>query len=168
MEPKAFTVKYPGISNKLIYEVKVAAAVQSSAGGPPIGTRKYDALWDTGATNSMISQNVIDNCFLKPISIAKIKTAGGELKRPVFLVSLWFTHMVCFPSQVVPLLDPPMGLDVVIGMDVMNQGDLAVTNKNGATVFSFRQPSQTLIDFVKKIKQSKYSNVNSTTKCNNR
>ena len=42
-----------------------------------------------------------------------------------------------------------LGYDMLIGMDVMNLGDFAVTNKDGRTVFSFRIPSCRCIDFVK-------------------
>ena len=37
--------------------------------------------------------------------------------------------------------------DVVIGMDVICKGDLAVTNYNNQTTFSFRIPSNEEIDF---------------------
>ena len=37
--------------------------------------------------------------------------------------------------------------DVVIGMDVICNGDFAVTNKDGNTTFSFRIPSEETIDF---------------------
>ena len=40
--------------------------------------------------------------------------------------------------------------DVVIGMDVICKGDLAVTNKDGRTTFSFRIPSEVEIDFSEK------------------
>lgn len=38
--------------------------------------------------------------------------------------------------------------DVLIGMDIISQGDFAVTNLGGLTKFSFRVPSATHIDFV--------------------
>jgi len=41
--------------------------------------------------------------------------------------------------------------DVLIGMDIINRGDFAVTNKNGKTVFSYRFPSTEQIDFVKQL-----------------
>jgi hypothetical protein len=37
--------------------------------------------------------------------------------------------------------------DVVIGMDVICNGDLAITNLDDKTTFSFRIPSETEIDF---------------------
>lgn len=40
--------------------------------------------------------------------------------------------------------------DVVIGMDVICKGDLAVTNKDGRTTFSLRIPSEVEIDFSEK------------------
>ncbi len=38
--------------------------------------------------------------------------------------------------------------DALIGMNIINQGDFAVTNLNGRTKFSFRYPSINDIDFV--------------------
>ena len=43
---------------------------------------------------------------------------------------------------------PPRS-DVLIGMDLISQGDFSVTNKGGSTVFSFRVPSQVHTDYVK-------------------
>jgi len=40
-----------------------------------------------------------------------------------------------------------LGSDVLIGMDVITQGDFAITNKDGMTTFSFRTPSLITIDF---------------------
>ena len=45
----------------------------------------------------------------------------------------------------------PDGVDMLIGMDIINLGDFAITHKNGGTVFSFQIPSTRHYDFVKKI-----------------
>lgn len=37
--------------------------------------------------------------------------------------------------------------DIIIGMDTITRGDLAITNKDGETWFSFRIPSQEHIEF---------------------
>jgi SEC-C motif len=42
------------------------------------------------------------------------------------------------------------GFDVLIGMDIISQGDFAVTNFGGNTRFSFRVPSLEELDFNKK------------------
>ena len=39
------------------------------------------------------------------------------------------------------------GNDIIIGMDTITRGDLAITNQNGETWFSFRIPSQEHIEF---------------------
>ena len=39
---------------------------------------------------------------------------------------------------------------MLIGMDVINAGDFAITNKDGKTVFSFRIPSMERIDFTQR------------------
>ena len=43
---------------------------------------------------------------------------------------------------------------VLIGMDIINSGDFAVTNRGGNTKFSFRMPSQADTDFVAEDKQA--------------
>ena len=37
---------------------------------------------------------------------------------------------------------------MLIGMDIINQGDCVVSNYQGKTVFSFRMPSESVMDFV--------------------
>jgi len=39
------------------------------------------------------------------------------------------------------------GFDILIGMDIINKGDFAISNRNGKTMFSFRYPSMTDFDF---------------------
>ncbi len=41
------------------------------------------------------------------------------------------------------------GCDVLIGMDIINLGDFALTNLDDVTVLSFQMPSANHIDFVK-------------------
>lgn len=45
------------------------------------------------------------------------------------------------------------GLDLLIGMDVISQGDMSITNFNGNTVMSFRVPSKVEVDFVSQLKR---------------
>ena len=41
------------------------------------------------------------------------------------------------------------GGDVLVGMDIINSGDFAITHTNNETKFTFQIPSQADIDFVK-------------------
>ena len=60
------------------------------------------------------------------------------------------------------------GGDILIGMDIINRGDFAVTNHNGTTRFSYRVPSQGYIDFVEEIKQAKGVEVQAATRAERR
>ena len=50
---------------------------------------KFNALWDTGASATVITQKVVDALGLKPISMTNVVTAAGpgvaEVLRPVKL-----------------------------------------------------------------------------------
>ena len=51
--------------------------------------------------------------------------------------------MGSFVLPFIKVLGLPMdeSKDIIIGMDVISKGDLAVTNYEGKTVLSFREPS---------------------------
>ena len=66
---------------------------------------------------------------------------------PVYLVNIELPNFG-FLHISVTLGKLPKGSDVLIGMDIITQGDLAITNHNGFTVFTFRCPSDGKIDFV--------------------
>lgn len=140
---------YPGIALVLRSEALISQAFHPSYTVTPPTPRKYSAIWDTGATGSVISKKVIDECGLKPIGMAKVKTAKGEMKTPVYLVNIFLPNKVCIYQNRVTKGKIAGATDVLIGMDVIAQGDFAVTHKDGKTAFSFRMPSIERIDFVK-------------------
>ena len=132
----AFTSSYTGLSRVLANDVRVGEAFdrkQPPKQLPP----QFKAIWDTGATNSAITQKVIDQCGLKPTGMAVVHTAQATSTTETFLVCILLPNKVVFPSVKVSravLRD----FDVLIGMDIINRGDFAVSNKDGKTVFSFR------------------------------
>ena len=111
--------------------------------------RTFQALWDTGATRSAITQNVVGACGLSPTSFTDVQHAGGITRDvPVYLVNISLISGVRFTGVEVAEGKLPKGMDVVIGMDIITRGDFAVTNQDGKTMFSFRIPSKEPIDFV--------------------
>jgi predicted aspartyl protease len=156
---QAFTVKYNQRVNVLSSKVHIAEAINPSAFPKPpnpkdIAAKEFTAIWDTGATNSVITQKVIDECGLKPIGMAKVYHANGESLTTVYFASVFLPNKV-----VVPQLRISKGIivgdaEVLIGMDIINQGDFAVTNKDGKTTFSFRTPSVERLDFVEEAKKA--------------
>jgi len=65
------------------------------------------------------------------------------------MVSIFLPNHVVVPEVTVSECNL-LGSDVLIGMDIIGNGDFAVTNLDGKTVFSFRLPSRERIDFVKR------------------
>ena len=149
MTPRSFTtVSNAGILRVLKNECTVSEAWNPGGPEPAPSMLGFTALWDTGATQSVISQNVVDSCGLVPTGITDVHHAQGIVKDvPVFLVNIGLPNRVAFVGVRVTKGVFP-GADVLIGMNIISRGDFAVTNRDGRTKFSFRIPSQADIDFV--------------------
>jgi len=152
---RAFTSRYEHIASVLKNEVFISAPFESSEDlkkiSPP-PENKFFAIWDTGATGCVISKKAVYKCGLKPTGVKRVYTAGDKdgdgQDTLTYLVSIFLPNLVVFPSIEVTE-GTIIGADVLVGMEVINKGDFAVTNKSGKTVFTFRIPSIDCIDFVK-------------------
>jgi len=86
-------------------------------------------------------------CGLVPTGVVEVHTVGGKQTVNKYLVNVTLPNHLCCVG--VPVAEGKVfGADVLIGMDIITQGDFAVTNKGGKTMFSFRYPSKEHIDFV--------------------
>lgn len=108
---------------------------------------KFDAIWDTGATNSVISQKVVDALGLVPVSMVEVRGVNSTDRSPVYLVNIILPSKVICPAVAVTRGGIP-GADALIGMDVITWGDFHISNVGGKTVMSFRVPSRDLINYV--------------------
>lgn len=141
----AFTFRYPGVALKLITHANVIS-----------GADVYNvqqALWDTGASITCISESVAKQLSLVPSGKQTIHTPGGQKIVNTYLVDISLPNGVTISG--VPVCDSEIGaqgLDVLIGMDLISRGDFAVTQQNNQTMFSFCFPSRKSIDFVAQIK----------------
>jgi len=147
---RAFTTSGKGLLRVLRTKVEITAGFDPNktlANKQP-SFKTFTAIWDTGATNSVITEKVVDQCGLKPTGMTRIRHADGEVRAEVYHVNIGLPNKVAFPNVRVTKLRLA-GSDALIGMDIINYGDFAVTNTEGQTVFSFRIPSIQHIDFVK-------------------
>lgn len=135
----------------LITPVDIYPAFDPATTNPPPQHIQYNGIWDTGATNTVINKKVADDLNLKPISMTLVRHAKGEEMSNVYLVNIMLPNKVGFQNVRVTegLLS---GADVLIGMDIINRGDFAITHRDGKTTFSFRIPSTGHIDFVEEHK----------------
>ena len=110
---------------------------------------EFAALWDTGATGSVISQTVVNACELQATGTRTMRHAQGSTRGvSAYTVNIELPNDLEFQALPVILGDLP-GFDMLIGMDIIGLGDFAITHPEGDTKFSFRIPSQADIDFVR-------------------
>ena len=70
-ESYAFTATADGRRNVLTSPCDIEPAPST-----PEAFHSFEAIWDTGATHSSITQEVVDRCGLKPIGKVKVAHAG--------------------------------------------------------------------------------------------
>lgn len=143
-----FTVAYNGRVNVLKTNVYVSEAFDPNSPEPHPNTQVFIAIWDTGATNSVITKRVIDSLNLKPTGRITSHTVGGSVDVDTYLVNMLLPNRVGVQSLRVSQGELSDDADILIGMDIISGGDFAVTNYEGKTRLSFRIPSIEQIDFV--------------------
>lgn len=106
------------------------------------------ALWDTGATQSCISDRLANDLALELVGFVEIGSAVGIHSVPIYYANLALPNRLVFHDiELVQFTYTGDDCDLIIGMDIMTQGDLALTNFEGRTFFSFRIPSRHTVDF---------------------
>ena len=139
----SFTATYSGIMRSLHTSVKVESVIN------PTEKIEIRALWDTGAGSSLIRPEVASKLDLKPISKTLISTPSDkDVPSNVYLINIYLPNGAKIVNVKV-CEGTPNSCDMLIGMDVISLGDFAITNLDKNTMFSFRMPSMTKIDFVK-------------------
>ena len=150
----SFTRNYGELRNRLITKCRVSAARSPEGKETASPVLEFDALWDTGATASVITEAVASALELVQEGSSRVFHAQGSAIVPIYFVNLGLPNGVTVEGVKVSQ-GSFLGCDVVIGMDIMNQCDFAMTNRNGKTVFSFQMPSVNHIDFVAMLEEQK-------------
>lgn len=146
-EARSFTFRSDrGLVNTLKTPCGACKAFDPFVGGQHPAIASFVGLWDTGASGTVISKNVVTKLDLKPIGKSKVFHADGESIVNVYAINLFLPNQVAL--QFVKVTEGKLtGFDLLIGMDVITQGDFSVTNVGGKTTFSFRIPSMKEIDY---------------------
>lgn len=148
IQTHSFTLFHDGITLAIQSPVQIAESFDpNNHPHPPL--KEYLAIWDTGATGTVITERVAKECGLLPISMCRVETAGGTRDSSVYLVNIRLPNGVGIQNLKVTEATLNGDVDILIGMDIIAGGDFAITNKDGKTVFSYRVPSMECIDFVK-------------------
>lgn len=146
MQPFAFTIKSnSGILNQLTTMVNVVVPNTKNA-------NQVKAIWDTGATASVITENVVKALGLIPTGMSHVHTANGPTIQSTYIVDIVLPNgLKVRDVTVTGATALSGGCDVLIGMDIIALGDLSITNHKGCTCMSFRIPSMHEIDYVKNL-----------------
>lgn len=145
----AITRRFQEKVDCIVTECYVYAATNLTRGDSVKRVKIMRSLWDTGASVSLISARVAK--VLGLTSIGKSGVSGyneGIDVKDTFLIHLGLPTGDIV-TNIMAMEFESDEYDVVIGMDVICNGDLAITNKDDKTTFSFRIPSEQEITFSK-------------------
>jgi len=150
-----FTLKHGGISHILHSPIKISLLDDIS--------KSYETrgIWDTGATNTVISQKVVEVLELKPSGIAEVNTASETgLRRDTYITDIFLGNLRIRGVEVTvgKILQ---SIDCLIGMDIITLGDFSVTNYQNKTCMSFRVPSLHEIDYIQEAKKAEKQSLKS-------
>lgn len=135
----AFTQRFPALSNKLTSK---AQAVWKGKSQDAV------ALWDTGATVTCISTALAKELRLVATGGRTLRTPAGSKIVNTYLIDIVLPNEIRMRDVVVcDSTIGQQGFDILIGMDIIQHGDLSVSNFNGQTMFSFRTPSKEATDY---------------------
>lgn len=156
---RGFTTKATGLRNALENQILISEVYDPATGLPEPVKRQYVAIWDTGATNTVVTRKVAQELNLRPSGRVSVQAVGAgdqvhEHETDTYLLNIHLpNNVVIFGIRVSE--GTIGGADVLLGMDIIAHGDFAITNYNGQTWWTFRVPSNEPIDFVEEIEQHK-------------
>lgn len=147
---QALSSKSPtgGRRNAIYTEVGICLPFSIEPNGQvDMEVKQFVGVWDTGATNTVISKKIVDEVGLQPSGQTIVNTANGPDTQNTYLVNLTLPMRFMFPNLMVTE-GKLAGVDALIGMDIICLGDFSITNLKGNTVMNFRIPSMVEHDYV--------------------
>jgi len=133
---KAFKTEY----NNIVRALRTKVILFAVSAPPPNKTLVVNAIWDTGATDSVITPNIAQQLSLFGVDTVNIAGVNSEGVAPVSLVHIGLPNSVLVPSSRVTIAKIGGGADMLIGMDIISRGDFLICNADGKTTFSFVMP----------------------------
>lgn len=138
------TKTYPNRSEAIVTDCYVVMPVDvTDKDGNKRFCKIENAVWDTGATNTVISPAIVEALELKPTGKSSISAYGGIVETCTYKIDLCFENGYKIQNLEVMSGDY-YDYDVLIGMDVITQGDFCISTVYGKTSFCFRMPAKGL------------------------
>ncbi len=152
MKPSAFTLRKENLTAEIVTSCRICEARSSTDTLSVSDMVEVSALWDTGATASVITEAYAKQLQLEPVTQCKTYHAQGQSIVNVYLIDLLLPNNILVHG--VRVTEGRLnGFGMLLGVDIMSLGDLALTHRNNRTVFTFQIPSTHEYDFEKQIQQ---------------
>lgn len=115
---------------------------------------EYCALWDTGASRSLIDKKVVKDLDLESKGTTNVKHFSEKKHAKIYKVNIIIFNTRSKKELIIENLpiaeEENFGADVIIGLDlIVNFFDVAITSTEKIINFSIRHPSMQTIDFEK-------------------
>lgn len=134
---------------RIVTDIGVSVAFDPhTSTGPAPEIHRTTAIWDTGASRSVITNETARALCLVPSSMARMSHAGGMDDVNGYLVNFYLPNGLNILGAEALEMKNSLDCGVLIGMDIITLGDFAITNVGGVTKVSFRYPSIAEVDFV--------------------
>jgi predicted aspartyl protease len=141
---RGFTITSQELLTALGTPCEVSQAFHPASGNTKPERIEFNACWDTGASKSVITPRVVEACGLKPLRrIKRIFTQGvdGLEKSDAYEINLSIPGKITIHELTVVSKNPGnVWWHVLIGMDLISQGEFSIKNVNGKTEWSFSIP----------------------------
>ena len=106
-------------------------------GKNPFMNRAYNAIWDTGATRTAISERIAKELNFPIVSKQYINTANGMIQVPLHCITIGLPDRKIIPEILVVSCILPSSIDALIGMDIITRGDFSISTSNGKVSVSY-------------------------------
>jgi hypothetical protein len=167
-EINALTRKHTGIVRRITADIHLSQTFDPNNPPDPLPPKHpVVALWDTGATGSVLTQATIAVLGLVQTGVTTVTHAGGSVPNsPTYLANFYLPNAVEIAGVIVSQCHNIAGnFGAIIGMDIITLGDFAITNYDGKTWLSFRTPSSKAIDYVHEFNQSMKASIGRNEPC---
>jgi hypothetical protein len=102
---------------------------------------KIIAQWDTGAGISVITPKIAKILDLVAKESIHIDSVGISGERGIVKITICLPNEIRYRELTVAICEFNSDAYMLIGMDIIQQGDFSISNKEGRTLLSFVYPS---------------------------
>lgn len=150
----AFSFEANGVVRRIVTPVKISKPTRA-ANPNSAEVITVDALWDTGATGSVITPTVAKTLNLSQIGQENVEGFGGTHNCPRHVVDLYLSDLLRFGAiEVSEAPKDTAQFGFIIGMDIIAEGDFTVCHNGGKSLISYQYPSTHSFNFNEEVLKS--------------